>query len=253
MQANANEKLKQTACLQEQWLAGNLDLTCNDVPVNNLPGLPANLNHVPPIELPRRSLHTKTGHAAFIHALTHIEFSAINLALDIIVRFQDLPRQFYDDWIRVAAEEAMHFAMLRERLASLGYEYGAFPVHNGLWETAEKTSHDILLRLALVPRMLEARGLDVTPAMINRLLAIKDKETARVLEKILQDEIGHVSIGSHWFNYICQERNINADATFVDLLKTNAGKQIRKPLNHEARRMAGFSEKELADLEKMTS
>lgn len=253
IQTSVNEKLRQTLSLQAQWLAGNLKVIGSDVPTNNAPGMPANLRYVPPIKLPRRSLHTESGHAAFIHALTHIEFSAINLALDIIVRFQELPRQFYNDWIRVAAEEAVHFELLNGRLKSLGYEYGDFPVHSGLWETAEKTAHDILIRLALVPRMLEARGLDVTPAMINRLFEIKDKKTAQVLEKILHDEIGHVSIGSYWFNFICDDRCVDAHTTFMSLLKTNAGNKIRKPINHEARKMAGFSEKELSELEKMTT
>jgi uncharacterized ferritin-like protein (DUF455 family) len=249
---SVDEKLKQTASLQRQWLSGSLGVTGSAVAIHAKPGMPGDLNFVAPAKLPRRSLHNSRGHAAFIHALTHIEFTAINLALDIIIRFQDMPRLFYDNWVRVAAEEAMHFEMLRGRLKSLDYDYGDFPVHNGLWETAEKTAHDILIRLALVPRMLEARGLDVTPAMINRLLEIQDKQTAKILEKILADEIGHVSIGSHWFNYVCNERGLDSHATFINIIKTHAGSQIRKPINFKARRAAGFSELELSGIETMT-
>lgn len=252
VQTSIKDKLEQTTCLQNQWQSGALDLSKKDVTNYRTPGMPDNLIFVEPAKLPRRSLHDAKGHAAFIHALTHIEFSAINLALDIIARFQTLPARFYDDWTRVAAEEARHFGLLQSRLSELGYEYGDFPVHNGLWDTAEKTAHDILLRLALVPRMLEARGLDVTPAMINRLHEINDEQTAKLLQQILEDEIGHVSIGSHWFNFVCAERGIDSQSTYLELIRNHAGTQIRKPINYEARKSAGFGEKELSELELMT-
>ncbi len=252
LQNSVHEKLGQTRKLQQDWLAGKLDLSRDRSLELNAPGIPTNLEFVTPAKLPRRTLHSALGQIAFIHALTHIEFTAINLALDIIARFQDMPRQFYQDWIQVAVEETGHFELLNTRLLSLGSEYGNLPVHNGLWTMATKTAHDVLHRLALVPRMLEARGLDVTPDMINRLLEINDQETAGILEKILQDEIGHVKIGSQWFSYVCKKRGLDPHSTFFDLLKVNAGSQIRKPINHEARKQAGFSEQELNSLDQMT-
>lgn len=252
IQTDIREKVRETTRLRELWLSGSLGVVSDKTPITNEPGMPDTLLFVDPVNLPRRSLHNTTGHAAFIHALVHIEFSAINLALDVIVRFRDLPRKFYADWIKVAAEEAMHFEMLSSRLNNLGHDYGDFPVHNGLWDTAEKTAHDLLLRLALVPRMLEARGLDVTPAMINRLREVKDFETAGILEKILRDEEDHVRTGSNWFNYICAERGLDSHSTFIDLIRANAGNQIRLPINFEARKRAGFSQEELSQLDLMT-
>ncbi|MFV1992823.1 MAG: ferritin-like domain-containing protein [Acidiferrobacterales bacterium] len=252
LQNNVNEKLRLTGKLQQDWLAGKLEPSRDNSLECSKPGQPENLVYVAPSKLPRRTLHSVSGKIAFIHALTHIEFTAINLALDIIARFQDMPRQFYQDWIRVAAEEASHFDLLNTRLISLGSRYGDLPVHNGLWTMATKTANDVLDRLALVPRMLEARGLDVTPDMINRLLEINDHETADILKKILADEIGHVKIGSQWFSYVCKKRGLDSFTTFFELLRKNAGNQIRKPINHEARKLAGFSEQELNSLEQMT-
>ncbi len=252
LQNSVPEKLRLTRELQQDWLAGKLALIPESKFKCSEPGQPVNLVFVVPSKLPRRTLHSASGQIAFIHALTHIEFTAINLALDIIARFQDMPRQFYQDWVQVAAEEASHFELLNTRLLSLGSRYGDLPVHNGLWTMATKTAHDVLDRLALVPRMLEARGLDVTPDMINRLLEINDHQTADILKKILEDEIGHVKIGSQWFSYVCKQRGFDPHNTFFDLLKKNAGSQIRKPVNRVARKQAGFSEQELNSLEKMT-
>jgi len=168
-----------------------------------------------------------------------------------VYRFRNLPRQFYTDWIKVAAEEAYHFQLLRRRLNELGSDYGEFPAHNGLWDMAVRTAFDPLVRMALVPRVLEARGLDVTPGMIERLRQADDEKTVTVLEIILRDEIGHVAIGSHWFQYLCQQRGLDAARTFHELVGHYFPGQICGPFHYEARQQAGFSAAELEALEQM--
>ncbi|MFU8876925.1 MAG: ferritin-like domain-containing protein [Wenzhouxiangellaceae bacterium] len=205
---------------------------------------------VAPSELPRRGLGTTEGRIALIHAVAHIEFNAINLALDAALRFPGLPEDFYRDWLSVAADEARHFRLLTDRLEKLGAAYGDLPAHNGLWEMAEKTAHDPLVRMALVPRVLEARGLDVTPGMIERLRQAGDDESVACLEIILDEEVRHVAIGSRWFRYLCDQRGLDPTPTFQALLAEYFSTGLRGPFNHPARRRAGFSEQELADLEK---
>jgi len=200
---------------------------------------------VDPRDLPRRQLGTREGHAAFVHAICHIEFTAINLALDAVVRFEDMPALFYADWLAVAADEARHFSMLAEHLATLGYGYGDFDAHNGLWDMAERTADDVLRRMALVPRVMEARGLDVTPGMIVRLRAIGDEAGARILEHILDDEIGHVAIGSRWFNALCKARDLDPVLTFMELVRAELGTPRTSTINRPARLAAGFSDLEL--------
>jgi uncharacterized ferritin-like protein (DUF455 family) len=197
-------------------------------------------------------LNGREGLAALIHAIAHIEFSAINLAWDAVYRFRGMPRDYYDDWVRVAAEEAQHFRWLREHLRSLGYDYGDFEVHAGLWEMAEHTAHDPLIRMALVPRVLEARGLDATPQMIERLRAVGDESGVAILKVILSDEIGHVAAGSRWFRYLCIQRGLDPGPTFRELVMRYFKGHIKGPLNREARLQAGFSVQELADLERRT-
>ena len=188
--------------------------------------------------------------ARLLHAIVHIEFSAINLALDHAARFPGLPKQYYADWIGVAAEEAYHFTILRERLNSLGYDYGDFPAHAGLWEMAMKTAYDALARMALVPRLLEARGLDATPPIQRRLEQAGDNASARVLDIILRDEIGHVGLGDHWFRQLCAERNLEAESTYLELLSRFKAPRPILPMNEAARLQAGFSAAELAALSK---
>lgn len=212
-------------------------------------GRPARPALVRPAELPQRRLTTAQGRAALIHAVAHIEFNAINLACDAVYRFRGLPGAYYADWARVAAEEARHFAMLQARLGQLGYAYGDFPAHNGLWDLAVRTAADPLLRMALVPRVMEARGLDVTPGMIERFGTVGDRETVAILEVILHDEVGHVEAGSRWFRYLCEQRGLEPEATYFDLLERHLGGGIRCPLHKAARREAGFSESELGRLE----
>lgn len=210
------------------------------------PGRPAKPLLVSPMQVPRRRLGSREGHAAMIHAITHIEFNAINLALDAAHRFAGMPIAYYADWLRVAAEEAHHFALLSAHLASLGYAYGDFDAHAGLWEMAQKTTHDPLLRMALVPRVLEARGLDATPAITQKLRQIGDTCAVEILGIIAHDEIGHVAVGSRWFAYLCAQRGLDPAATFRGLLREYDIAPPRMPINVEARRQGGFSEEELA-------
>lgn len=213
------------------------------------PGRPPRPELVDPRELPRRRLGSDAGRAALVHAIAHIEFNAINLALDAAWRFRDMPDAYYPDWLSVAADEARHFLMLARRLDELGHAYGDFPAHNGLWEMAEKTAGSCLERMALVPRVLEARGLDVTPGMIERLREAGDEATVSALEVILAEEVRHVEIGSRWFTWCCERAGVEPEATFLELLRTRFAGRVRGPFNVPARLRAGFSERELAALE----
>ena len=186
-----------------------------------------------------------------IHAIAHIEFNAINLAWDAVYRFRRLPGQFYDDWVRVADEEAYHFQLVRGHLATLGYDYGDFDAHDGLWEMARKTAHDPMVRMALVPRVLEARGLDVTPGIMARLARHGDHAAVAVLEIILREEVGHVEIGSRWFRYLCDHRGLHPQETFRHLFDRYMTGRRKGPLHRQARLRAGFSEEELDYLEGM--
>lgn len=242
-----DEKLRLTELVAEAWGAGRLPVgAATDIEAVDEPGRPEQPALVAPRELPVRKLTSDEGRAAFIHALAHIEFNAINLAWDAVHRFRAMPQEFYGDWIRVAREESYHFGLLRRRLRSLGHEYGDFTAHNGLWRMAQKTAFDPMVRMALVPRVLEARGLDVTPGMMQRLGDIGDTETADVLGIILRDEIGHVEIGSRWFRYLCDQRGLDPDQTYRQLLDQYMRGRVRQPFNDEARKAAGFSESELA-------
>ncbi len=215
------------------------------------PGRPMRPQLVAPRDLQRRSTATAHGHAVLIHAVAHIELNAINLALDALCRFPELPVAFYADWLHVAAEEATHFSLLREHLRRLGHDYGDFPAHDGLWQMARKTAHDPLVRMALVPRVLEARGLDVSPAMIRRLRAAGDVQGAGIVAIILRDEVGHVAIGSRWFRHLCAQRGLDPDSTFERLLLEYDAPHPVLPLNAEARRRAEFSDAELWSLERL--
>ncbi|WP_101925098.1 MULTISPECIES: ferritin-like domain-containing protein [Luteimonas] len=214
-----------------------------------MPGRPARPALVHPRALPRRGLGSAEGRAAFIHAIAHIELNAIDLAWDAVYRFRDLPPAFYADWVSVAADEARHFVLLRDRLRALGFDYGDFDAHNGLWEMCEKTAHDGLARMALVPRVLEARGLDVTPGMIVKLRSLGDRDTVAILEVILREEVAHVAAGSRWFRWYCARDGVDPEPTFRALLGDYARAVLRGPFNLDARAAAGFSEEELAALQ----
>jgi uncharacterized ferritin-like protein (DUF455 family) len=248
--ADPTEKCAQTQALWNQIQSGDWHLDSqNKVTPISSPGRPPQPELVMPSQVPRRRLGTAAGRAALIHAIAHIEFNAINLALDAAYRFRDMPREYYSDWISVAADEARHFQMLEQRLKSLGHEYGDFPAHNGLWEMAEKTAESCLKRMALVPRVLEARGLDVTPGMIERLGSFGDSETIAILEVILEEEIRHVEVGSRWFAYCCEKEGLEPGPTFIKLLSEFFSGSIRGPFNFPARFKAGFSQQEMDALE----
>ncbi len=243
------EKIALTAKIAADWQAGKLDWR-EDVPVQLTCGRPAKPDLVTHKEVLQRSPQTPEGRAHLLHAIVHIEFTAINLALDHAARFRNMPEQYYGDWIGVAAEEAEHFQLLRERLLSLSHDYGDFPAHAGLWEMAEKTENDVLARMALVPRLLEARGLDATPPIQKKLEAAGDHQSARALDIILRDEIGHVGLGDRWFRYLCTERNLMPESTYRDLLTHFKAPWPQAPMNESARLQAGFSQDELAGLAK---
>ncbi|MEO6017909.1 MAG: ferritin-like domain-containing protein [Polaromonas sp.] len=217
-----------------------------------VPGCPDRPELRSHLDVPKRSPFTAEGLAALLHAVTHIEFNAINLALDAIWRFDSMPTAYYLDWLQVAAEEALHFSLLREHLQSMGYDYGDFPAHTGLWDMTEKTSDDVLARMALVPRTLEARGLDATPPMQAKLRKVGTPNALRavdILDIILRDEIGHVAIGNHWYRYLCAQRGLDPVTTYARLATQYGAPRLKGPLNLAARRDAGFSDAELTLLE----
>jgi len=213
-----------------------------------LPGRPDCPQLVQPSQLKTRAVGTQEGRAGLIHALTHIEANAINLALDVVWRFARMPTGFYLDWWRVAQEEALHFELLNAHLNEMGFAYGDFPAHDGLWDMAERTKGDVLARLALVPRTLEARGLDATPAVRNRLVSVGDLAAANILDIILRDEINHVAIGNRWYRYLCDARQIDPISTYAALAQRYQAPQLKGPFNLGARRAAGFTEDELEAL-----
>jgi len=244
------QKLALTAAIEADWLAGTLDWQ-DTTPTELSCGRPAKPELVRPQNVAQRGVKTLEGRARLLHAIVHIEFTAINLALDHAARFRGMPKQYYADWIGVAAEEAYHFRILRERLQALGHDYGDFPAHGGLWDMAERTTHDVLSRMALVPRLLEARGLDATPPIQKKLIQSGDHETARLLDIILHDEIGHVGLGDIWFRQLCQEQQLEPESTFRRLLDEFGAPRPIAPMNETARLQAGFTKGELAGLLKI--
>ena len=209
------------------------------------PGRPIKPELVHPARVKSRGLGTPAGRAALIHAIAHIEFNAINLALDAACRFAGMPEDYYRDWIGVAAEEALHFTLLSGHLRTLGHVYGDFPAHNGLWEMAEKTRDDALGRMGLVPRILEARGLDVTPGIREKLARHGEHDAAAILGIILRDEVGHVAIGNRWYAWLCEKRGVDPAAAFAELSLRYGAPRVRPPFNRAARLAGGFSAAEL--------
>jgi len=236
--------------MAQAWAAGELGLDVRIVSsiTTVTPGHPVKPELVSPLDVKRRAMNTTEGRAAMIHALVHIEFNAINLALDALWRFADMPRAFYADWLQVADEEALHFTLLADHLKTQGYAYGDFTAHNGLWDMAVRTQHDVLARMALLPRTMEARGLDVVPGMCAKLIQAGDIAVGPILDIVMRDEIGHVAIGNRWFNYLCEQRGLEPEATYADLVAEYNAVPHRGPFNLEARRAAGFSEQELVKL-----
>jgi uncharacterized ferritin-like protein (DUF455 family) len=223
------------------WRTGSVEVGTAAPP--DRPARPARPELLPPRDMPRRrSGGSATTRIALLHALAHIELNAVDLAWDIVARFtaEDLPREFYDDWVGVAAEEAEHHGLVASRLAELGAAYGDLPAHDGLWEAAAETRHDLLARLAIVPLVLEARGLDVTPAMVERMTRLGDDASAAVLERIYRDEIGHVAIGRRWFAFLCRRRGRDPVAAWHALVRRHFRGELKPPFNDAAREAAGF-------------
>ena len=240
--ADPDAKARGTRALDPRGRVG-ADEALNEPP--GIPVRPARPRLVPHTQLKPRSAHTPQGRAALLHALAHIELNAIDLALDVAWRFDGLPEDFYRQWLQVAREEALHFELLRDHLATLGQAYGDFDAHDGLWQMAQRTRHDLLARLALVPRTLEARGLDASPAVKAKLLAAGDLRGGEILDIILRDEIGHVAVGNHWYRRLCAQRGLDPLATYAALARAHGAPRPRGPFNLEARRAAGFDEDEL--------
>ncbi|WP_018861921.1 ferritin-like domain-containing protein [Thioalkalivibrio sp. ALJ3] len=250
LESDPEAKCEQVLTLMDAWWSGATAPEAAPPPRRlEVPGRPERPVLVHPRELPRRGLHTTAGRVALVHAVAHIEFNAINLALDAVYRFRDMPAPFVSDWLQVAAEEARHFQLLRARLNELGADYGDLPAHNGLWEAALATDHDVMIRMALVPRVLEARGLDVTPGMIERLTAAGDHVTVALLEIIQREEVAHVAIGTRWFRELADARGLDPEPLFLELLAEYMPGRVRPPFAHAARRAAGFTDTEMAQLE----
>ena len=241
--AAPEEKVRLTRAFAAAWRDGRIAQVGRAQPPCR-PARPARPELLAPRDVPRRRISQEAaGRIALLHAIAHIELNAIDLAWDIIARFADqgLPRGFHDDWVAVADDEARHHALLAERLADLGAAYGDLPAHDGLWQAAEETAHDLLARLAVVPLVLEARGLDVTPGMIERLKAVGDGESVAVLQVIYDDEIGHVAAGKRWFDWLCQARGLAARETWQALVRKHFKGRLKAPFNAEGRDAAGFS------------
>jgi uncharacterized ferritin-like protein (DUF455 family) len=246
-QTDIQEKLALTHQAWQLLETQQLDLT-NNSPIKPIhqARFPEKPELLEPRYMPKRKLTNLKGKIAFFHAIAHVEFMAIYLAWDIVYRFRELPEAFYYDWLRVADEEAQHFALLQAHLATMNTQYGDLPAHAGLWDNAQETAHDVLARLALIPRCLEARGLDVTPALIEKFTAMNDHASVALLERILTDEVGHVERGSYWFNYICQQRGLEPSQTYQQLItRYFRGDKPKGPFNREMRIIAGFTTAEL--------
>lgn len=245
IEANPAVKVNLTMTLDATLASGSsLDIEMPD----GIPGRPVSPRLVRATELKKQSLGTPEGRASLIHSIVHIEMNAIDLALDAVARFAGMPDEFYLDWIKVAKEEALHYTLLSDHLESFGFAYGDFDAHNGLWDMAERTKGDILARIALVPRTLEARGLDASPQVKKKLIGAGDLKAGEILDIILRDEIGHVAVGNKWYRWLCVQRGLDPVGTYAELLKAYDPPKLQRPFNLDARRLAGFDEIELQAL-----
>jgi len=252
--AAIDEKLALTHQAWQLLVSGELDLS-RDKPVLPIAGVlfPDRPVLLPPRNMPNRKLTTPEGVIAFFHAIAHVEFVAIYLAWDMLYRFRGMPKQFYTDWLRVADEEAQHFELISARLQSMNTAYGDLPAHSGLWDHAKETADDLLARLAIVPRCMEARGLDVTPGLIAKFRQLDDDDAVTLLNRILTDEVGHVERGSYWFKFVCRQQGIEPEARYRALIKQYyLGNKPKGPFNREMRIIAGFSNAELDWLETLS-
>ena len=252
---DVKSKLSQLAHLFDEYQVGliTLNLCCSfDSQDLHLPGRPARPDLVVPKFVPKRKMDTVEGRAILWHSLAHIEFNAMNLALDAIWRFPNMPRAYYEDWLRVAKEESYHFSLINAHLQSFGFSYGDFPAHNSLWEMVERTTDSVIARMALVPRTMEARGLDAVPEIRDRFQQIKDERAVEILETILHDEIGHVLVGNRWFNFLCAKDGLSPVMTYRELAEKYRAPTLRGPFNFDAREQAGFTSEELSLLETLS-
>ena len=256
---DTQSKVAQLFSLYDEYLAQRIAINASNNFAGNftsqdieLPGRPAKPELVAPKFVPKRKMDTVEGRAILWHSLAHIEFNAMNLALDAIWRFPNMPKSYYEDWLKVAKEESYHFSLINAHLQSFGFSYGDFPAHNSLWEMVERTSDSVIARMALVPRTMEARGLDAVPEIRDRFKQIQDERAVEILEIILHDEIGHVLIGNRWFNFLCANENLSPIATYRELAEKYRAPTLRGPFNLEARGQAGFTSKELDLLEMLS-
>ena len=251
-ESSVEDKLGCVQKLVSAWQLGQVYLDHETaVRVLDKAGLPPNLELVHPVKVKRRRLGTDQGRIALLHAVAHIEFSAINLALDAVYRFRHMPDDYYGDWLRVAAEECYHFGLVRYQLQAMGSDYGQLPAHHGLWDVAVYSADDVMWRMALVPRVLEARGLDVTPSMIERVERSGDQLFSEILGVILRDEVRHVRTGTEWFRYCCRQRKLDSTQTFDKILKKymrDLNAHVKGPFHVEARLQAGFTQSEIDNL-----
>lgn len=249
LKCNLAQELKEALLLKEsEDNEFSTFVTHHNLDTPLYPGHPSKPNLVEPKNVPKRKLTNSLGHAGLIHALAHIEFNAINLALDACLRFQGMPFEYYCNWIEVASDEAYHFQLLNNHLKSLGFCYGDFDAHSGLWEAAIKSKDDVLSRMAYVGRVFEAQGIDQAPRIKEQLEAIQDYKGAEVLDIIGRDEIKHVQYGDYWFKYECQRLNLEPEATFFAIMDKFNAPSPKPPLNFEGRLKAGFSESEIQKL-----
>ena len=252
MEADPATKAEQTRTLWAERDRHSLDAgpicdgVAGDPGAMQAPGRPARPGLVDPRNVPSRTPFTVEGRAALLHSIAHIEFNAINLALDAVWRFDAMPARFYIDWLQVANEEALHFALLREHLLELGFDYGDFDAHEGLWLMTQRTADDVLARMALVPRTLEARGLDATPPLQAKFERAGDARAVEILAIILRDEIGHVAIGNRWYRWLCEQRGLDPVHHYSVLAARHQAPKLRPPFNLEARRAAGFTDEEVS-------
>lgn len=250
--ADPDLKIEQTRQVVSRWNAGELKWLEGTAPeLLNQPGRLDKPEIVAPSKVNKRKFGKEEGRAALIHSLAHIELTAVNLALDSVYRYRDMPKEFYADWIQCAGEEANHFIALRGRLREMGYDYGSFSAHGELWSMAVDTGDDMLERMGIVHRVFEARALDVIPKAIQRFDQLGDKKMVEILTMIANEEVGHVSSGTRWYHYQCTERQLDPNQTFIDLLWKYMNGPVKGPFNYEARLKAGFTKQELAMMEAM--
>ena len=243
--ADLEEKVELAFATAKAWFSRRLSLSTGaiDATMPERPGRPARPELVPPRDLPKRSTGSEAGRLALLHSLCHIELNAVDLTWDLVGRFRDvaMPRSFYDNWVQVGLEEAKHFSMLARRLEAAGSFYGALPAHDGLWQATQETGHDLLARLAILPLVLEARGLDVTPPLIDRLREVGDEAGAAILDVIYRDERRHVAFGCKWFRFLCDRRGLPPEPTFRRLVIRHFRGPLKPPFNDAARAEAGMT------------